>query len=170
MKSNLEHIFHMHLTQLSRAHGALLRDTVLINSAHSKCFPIKHSAVLVHWVANAIFKLMLTHYLEIKHYCHIIFSLLTKSALTKSASESEVAEFDQKRSIIFSHLSKNFDFKNFVFLSIIYYYRLLNRKENCHHDHIPFDVKGNGNIVFSATATSAIVLVWCFFFFFRCSN
>ena len=24
-----------------------------------------------------------------------------------------------------------------------------NRKENCHHDHIPFDVKGNGNIVFS---------------------
>ena len=24
-----------------------------------------------------------------------------------------------------------------------------NRKENCHHDHIPFKVKGNGNIVFS---------------------
>ena len=24
-----------------------------------------------------------------------------------------------------------------------------NRKENCHHDHIPFNVKGNGNIVFS---------------------
>ena len=23
------------------------------------------------------------------------------------------------------------------------------RKENCHHDHIPFKVKGNGNIVFS---------------------
>ena len=22
-------------------------------------------------------------------------------------------------------------------------------KENCHHDHIPFTVKGNGNIVFS---------------------
>ena len=22
-----------------------------------------------------------------------------------------------------------------------------NRKENCHHDHIPFNVKGNGNIV-----------------------
>ena len=21
--------------------------------------------------------------------------------------------------------------------------------KNCHHDHIPFDVKGNGNIVFS---------------------
>ena len=27
-----------------------------------------------------------------------------------------------------------------------------NWKENCHHDHIPFNVKGNGNIVFS---------VWC---------
>ena len=24
-----------------------------------------------------------------------------------------------------------------------------NRKENCHHDHIPFNVKENGNIVFS---------------------
>ena len=24
-----------------------------------------------------------------------------------------------------------------------------NRKENCHHDHIPFDLKENGNIVFS---------------------
>ena len=24
-----------------------------------------------------------------------------------------------------------------------------NRKENCHHDHILFNVKGNGNIVFS---------------------
>jgi len=24
-----------------------------------------------------------------------------------------------------------------------------NRKENCHHDHIPYNVKGNGNIVFS---------------------
>ena len=24
-----------------------------------------------------------------------------------------------------------------------------NQKENCHHDHIPFNVKGNGNIVFS---------------------
>ena len=24
-----------------------------------------------------------------------------------------------------------------------------NRKENCSHDHIPFNLKGNGNIVFS---------------------
>ena len=24
-----------------------------------------------------------------------------------------------------------------------------NRKENCHHDHIPFNVKGIGSIVFS---------------------
>ena len=24
-----------------------------------------------------------------------------------------------------------------------------NRKENCHHDHIPFNVKGKGNTVFS---------------------
>ena len=24
-----------------------------------------------------------------------------------------------------------------------------NRKENCHHDHIPFSMKGNGILVFS---------------------
>ena len=28
-----------------------------------------------------------------------------------------------------------------------------NRKENCHHDHIPFNLKGNGNIVFSEYKT-----------------
>ena len=27
-----------------------------------------------------------------------------------------------------------------------------NRKENCHYDHIPFNVKRNGNIVFSVYA------------------
>ena len=39
-----------------------------------------------------------------------------------------------------------------VFLSILNqmeFYLVQNRKENSHHDHIPFDVKGNGNIVFS---------------------
>ena len=29
------------------------------------------------------------------------------------------------------------------------FYLVQNRKENCHYDHIPFNVKGNGNIVFS---------------------
>jgi len=29
------------------------------------------------------------------------------------------------------------------------YHLVQNRKENCHHDHIPFNVKGNGNIFFS---------------------
>ena len=29
-----------------------------------------------------------------------------------------------------------------------------NRKEYCHHDRIPFNVKGNGNIVFS------VYIVW----------
>ena len=29
-----------------------------------------------------------------------------------------------------------------------------NRKENCHHDHIPFNVKGIGNIVFSVYKNS----------------
>ena len=39
-----------------------------------------------------------------------------------------------------------------VFLPIlnqIEFHLVQNRKENCHHYHIPFNVKGNGNIVFS---------------------
>ena len=39
-----------------------------------------------------------------------------------------------------------------VFLSILNQMEIhlvQNRKENCHHDHIPFNVKGNGNIFFS---------------------
>ena len=39
-----------------------------------------------------------------------------------------------------------------VFLSILnqmVFHLVQNRKENCNHDHIPFNVKGNGNIVFS---------------------
>ena len=36
-----------------------------------------------------------------------------------------------------------FDFEQMEF------HLVQNRKENCHHDHIPFNVKGNGNIVFS---------------------
>ena len=42
-----------------------------------------------------------------------------------------------------------------VFLSIlnlIEFHLVQNRKENCHKDHIPFNVKGNGNIVFSVHA------------------
>ena len=31
-----------------------------------------------------------------------------------------------------------------------------NRKEICHHDHIPFNVKGNGNIVFSVCRNSRL--------------
>ena len=39
-----------------------------------------------------------------------------------------------------------------VFLSIfnqMEFYLVQNWKENCHHNHIPFDLKGNENIVFS---------------------
>ena len=39
-----------------------------------------------------------------------------------------------------------------VFLSILNrmeFHSVQNRKENCHNDHIPFNVKGNRNIVFS---------------------
>ena len=43
-----------------------------------------------------------------------------------------------------------------VFLSILNqmgFHLVKNQKENCHHDHIPFSVKGNGNIVFSVHVT-----------------
>ena len=33
-------------------------------------------------------------------------------------------------------------------------YLVQNRKENSQHDHIPFDVKGNGNIVFSVQGST----------------
>ena len=39
-----------------------------------------------------------------------------------------------------------------VFISIenqMEFHLVQNRKENCHHDHIPFNLKGNVNIVFS---------------------
>ena len=42
-----------------------------------------------------------------------------------------------------------------VFLSILNQMELhlvQNRKENYHHDHIPFNVKGNGSVVFSVRA------------------
>ena len=34
-------------------------------------------------------------------------------------------------------------------LNQIEFHLVQNQKENCHHDPIPFNVKGNGNIVFS---------------------
>ena len=34
-----------------------------------------------------------------------------------------------------------------------------NRKENCNHDHIPFNLKGKGNIVFSEQTRSGVVLL-----------
>ena len=45
-----------------------------------------------------------------------------------------------------------------VFLLILNqmgFHMVQNRKENCHYDHIPFNVKGNGNIVFSFIRNSA---------------
>jgi len=46
-----------------------------------------------------------------------------------------------------------------VFLSILNQMELhlvQNRKENCHHDHIPFNLKGNGNIVLSVQRPNII--------------
>ena len=35
-----------------------------------------------------------------------------------------------------------------------------NRKQNCHHDHIPFSVKGNRNIVLSVCSVFSSVLIF----------
>ena len=40
-------------------------------------------------------------------------------------------------------------FKIISILNQIEFHLIQNWKENCHHDHIPFNVKGNGNIVLS---------------------
>ena len=37
----------------------------------------------------------------------------------------------------------------FDFLNQMEFHLVQNRKENCHHDHIPLNVKGNGILVFS---------------------
>ena len=36
----------------------------------------------------------------------------------------------------------------FSFLNQMEYDLVQNQKENCHHDHIPFNLKGNGNVFF----------------------
>ena len=40
----------------------------------------------------------------------------------------------------------------FDFLNHIEFHLVQNRKENCHYDHILFNLKGNGNIIFSVYA------------------
>ena len=48
-----------------------------------------------------------------------------------------------------------------VFLSILNQMEIhlvQKRKEYCHHDHIPFNLKGNGNIVFSVYSNYDVVL------------
>ena len=49
-----------------------------------------------------------------------------------------------------------------VFLSILNQMELhlvQNPMENCPHDHIPFNVKGNGNIVFTVHQTTFLIMV-----------
>ena len=41
------------------------------------------------------------------------------------------------------------------------YHLVQNLKENCHHDHIPFNLKGNGIIVFSVHGTRRIFSQSC---------
>ena len=38
-------------------------------------------------------------------------------------------------------------------LNQIEFHLVQNRKENCHHDHIPFNLKGNGVLIFSVKLT-----------------
>ena len=78
----------------------------------------------------------------------------------------------------------------FNFLNQIDFHLVQNRKENCNHDHIPLNLKGNGNIVFSvhqllqsANEVTSLhgqkwnLFAWSFFgvdflwdFVLRCSN
>ena len=52
-----------------------------------------------------------------------------------------------------------------VFLSILNqmeFHLVQNRKENCPHDHIPFNLKGNGNIVFSVQLRDRKIVIYVF--------
>ena len=51
---------------------------------------------------------------------------------------------------------------SFRFWKKIEFHLVQNRNENCHHDHIPFNLKGNGNRVFSVKAEfGSPQTVWC---------
>ena len=45
------------------------------------------------------------------------------------------------------------DTSPFDFLNQIEFHLIHNRKKICHHEHIPFNLKGNGNIVLSDNYT-----------------
>ena len=47
----------------------------------------------------------------------------------------------------------------FDFLNQMEFHLVQNREENCHHDHIPFNVKGNGIVVFSVQRNLAEILL-----------
>ena len=48
-----------------------------------------------------------------------------------------------------------FDFRNQMEFHLVQ-----NRKENCHHGHIPFNVKGNGNSFLSVVSAQVAKVSW----------
>ena len=94
--------------------------------------------------------------------CHIC-SYLTMLAVQLSLSRPKICQFARTtvtilwtctlRKLYFHFLSNRMGCGcGTVFLSIlnqIEFHLVQNLKENCHHDHIPFDLKGKGNMVFS---------------------
>ena len=68
----------------------------------------------------------------------------------KLSPPSYLIQFHYTEKTIFSFPFKLNGTVLLLILNQIEFHLVQNRKENCHHDHIPFNVKGNGNIVFSA--------------------
>ena len=92
------------------------------------------------------------------------FSLVSKIPITRLWVSSDLIKSNCSILIIFLH-SENYISIFFhiewdiivvtILLSILNqmeFHLIQNPKEYCHHDHIPFHVKGNGNIVFSVYA------------------
>jgi len=84
-----------------------------------------------------------------------VWGLLYSAPIRRRGITSQTGTL--KKQYFFSHwmgydLGNRFPFN----LNQMEFHLVQNLKENCHHDHIPFNVKGKGNIVFSVKRPESI--------------
>ena len=70
------------------------------------------------------------------------------------------SDFDQMEfNLVLNREDHSQIYEHFLFLSILNQmesHLVQNRKKNCRHDHIPFNLEGNGNIVFSVYSHESV--------------
>ena len=152
------------LAPVPRHHAAVVFP---VGNPGSNCSPLSgNSFVAFSFYENDPFKLciLLSSYILMyfqmylnnnlaDYRCHITFvmcqfSKISRTMLRMSAgfsyTEKTIFPFPFKLNGMWSWWQFSLRFFNQMEFHLVH-----NRKENCHHDHIPFNVKGNGNIVFS---------------------